>query len=378
MHDFDKEPSGLRNPVSYKWGLLPDDIIPMFVAVMDFDAPDTIFATLKKRLEYKVFGYERGIEQFFDTVTAWFKRIYGLEVRRDWLLPIAGIVPALAALSRLTAHRGILTNSPNYVGLLKAPERAGKEVIKSPLLVNRLSDGTLAYSVDYEDLEKRSRDTGLFYLTNPLNPVGKVFERSELEDLSKFARNNNQIVLSDEIHCEIIFGKKHIPYFDVDHDNSISLYAAGKICNIAGIPHAFAVIPNAELRERVKDIASTMGHPGVLEYLAAQAAFSEETDGWKRELNKYLEGNRDYLEAELRQRFPKASLPHTDATYLQWIDFSAYIDGDAKKFIRENAKVELTDGVSFAGTESNVRLNFATQRSRLTEALDRIESALNK
>ncbi|MDR2656739.1 MAG: aminotransferase class I/II-fold pyridoxal phosphate-dependent enzyme [Oscillospiraceae bacterium] len=376
MYDFDKTIE-LWDPLSHKWGSFPEDVIPMFVAVMDFEATPAVCDALNTRLKNRVFGYERAGDQFLDTASGWFKRVYGLDVPRDWLLPLTGIVPALAALANLTPHAAVLTNTPNYVGLLRAPEYAGKKVIRSPLITERAPDGLLRYRLDYDDLKRRAAGTGVFYLTNPLNPVGKVFERSELEELSRFANEERLIVLSDEIHCELIYGKRHIPYFDVDPDNSIALYAAGKICNIAGLPHAFAVVPNPELRERVRRIALTMGHPGTLEYVAAEAAFSAKSDEWKRELNDYLAANRDYLESELRRRFPDADFPHTDATYLQWIDFGRYIDGGAKQFLREHAKVELTDGVSFGGAEEHVRLNFGCPRFRLAEALDRIENAIN-
>jgi cystathionine beta-lyase len=375
MYDFDRSPD-FHDPLSHKWGSSPENVIPMSIAEMDFETAPAIVRALNKRLEHRIFGYERGAERFLEIAADWFNRVYGLTIPRDWLLPLTGIVPSLAALANLTPHAAVLTNAPNYGGLLRAPEHAGKKVLRSPLIEERAADGLLSYELDYDDMERRAADTGIFYLTNPLNPVGKVFERSELEELSRFARRRSLIVISDEIHCEIIYGKRHLPYFAIDPGSSVSLYSAGKICNIAGIPHAFAVVPNPVLREQVKRIQATMGRLGVLEYTAAGAAFSEESDEWKRELNAYLAANRDYLESELRRRFPEAAFTRADATYLQWIDFGRYIEGDAKKFIREFAEVDLAGGAVFGGTQGCVRLNFGCQRSQLAEALDRIVCAV--
>jgi cystathionine beta-lyase len=369
--DFDRQNKG-----SFKWDAHPSDVIPMFIADMDFPSPPNVTDALRKRLEYPVFPYEHGADQLISSAVGWFKRVYGLDVPAEWLLPAVGIVPALRALIRISSKPAI-TNSPNYSLLFTTPERFDGTMLKSPLTETRSEDGLLSYAVDYADLERQSKNAELFYFTNPHNPIGKVYERSELEELARIAQKNDLIVLSDEIHCEILFGKRHTPFFDVLKENSVTLFAAGKVCNLPGLPHSFVVVPDEQLRERVKRVTGGLGNPGTLSYIAAAAAFSAETDEWKRELSEYLAANRDYLRAELLRRLPKLFIARTDATYLQWIDFGAYVDGNAKAFVREYAKLELTDSVRFGATGNYARMNFACPRFRLTEALDRLEAAVN-
>jgi cystathionine beta-lyase len=376
LFNFDSDFSR-RGHNSVKWDINPEDVLPMFVADMDFPSPPSVIEALEERLRFPAFPYERSAGLLLSSGVDWLKRVYGLDAPMEWVIPVAGIVPALQAFIKLS-NKPAITSAPNYTKLHATPERFEGTMIDSSMIASKGEDGLLGYKVDLDDLERRSKEAELYYFTNPHNPLGKVYDRSELEEIAEIAERNSLIVLSDEIHCEIAYEKKHIPYFEISKDNSISLYSAGKICNLPGLPHAFAVIPNAGLRDRVRRITGSMGHPGTLDYVGAAAAFSEKTDAWKREVVEYMAGNRDFLQSELRKRLPEVELARVEGTYLQWIGFGAYITGNAKDKIRAEAKVELTGATRFGGSESYARLNFACPRFRLAEAIDRIAGAAKK
>jgi cystathionine beta-lyase len=259
--------------------------------------------------------------------------------------------------------------------LLAAPARAGKALVRAPMR-ERVADGISSYTTDFDALERGAKSAGLFYLCNPHNPIGAVYAREELEQFARFAKEHNLVVVSDEIHAEIVYGKPHIPYISVDGglENSILLTAPGKICNMPGIPGAVAVVPDENLRERVKKIYPRVSL-GALNLSAIAGAYAAECDAWKSALTDSLKINRDYLERELLRRFPKATVTHTEGTYLQWVDFSAYALGDAQKWLLEHAKIAPTGGADFGGTEHHIRINFGCPKSTLTAVLDRIQSA---
>ena len=233
-------------------------------------------------------------------------------------------------------------------------------------------------SIDFEALEDAiTEDTKVFYLCNPHNPVGRVYTREELLAVSAFAKKHNLIVVSDEAHCEVVFEGKHIPFFSVDEyarEHSITLYSNGKLSNVPDLILAFAVIPNAELKDEFERLGYAFGEEHILNVEAGIASYGESKE-WKEQLVEYLKGNRDYLESELKRRFPKAKLVHLESTYLEWVDFRAYGENVDAKFFFKNAKVFFTDGKDFGGP-GYVRINFATRREVITQALDRIEAAI--
>lgn len=370
-YDFDA-PVSRRGTGCVKWDAYPADYLPMFIADSDFAVPEAITRAIIRRAEHPVYGYSLTSAELFDAFLGWYAREYNVTPARDWLEPMSGIVPALAVASTIREGRS-LTVTPNYPMLLNGPSRAGREMITVPL-----HNENEVYTFDFDALQRSlTPDTRLFYLCNPQNPVGRVYTREELLQLSEFARENSLIVISDEIHCELVYDRRHTPFWTVDayaRDHSISFYAPGKTYNIPGCAAAFALIPNHELKEQFCKAGFAMGHPGIFESAATAAAYR---DGgvWRDALLDYLRGNRDCLEAELRRRFPKASFPHTEGTYLQWINYEAYGLCGGDDFQRR-AKLILNDGAAF-GAPGYVRLNFACSRATLYEALDRIEQAIS-
>ncbi|MDR2616130.1 MAG: aminotransferase class I/II-fold pyridoxal phosphate-dependent enzyme [Oscillospiraceae bacterium] len=376
MSSFFDETVPRRGTSCIKWDSVPEGVIPMSIADADWATPSVVLDAVKERLSgHPVFGYGREDGALHETVIAWYKRKYGVVIDKSWLLTIHGIVPALSQLSKL-ADGDVLAGSPNYSMLLDAPAKAGKRMITSRLTERREGDA-LGYGYDFNDLERRAAEGAeLLYLCNPHNPIGKVYSRGELKELADFAAARGLITVSDEIHCEIVYdGAEHIPWVSVSPENSVTLIAPGKICNMPGIPIAIAVVPDETLRGKVRRSLG-MGSPGALNIAACRGAFSEECDTWKGELVEYLRANRDYLNAEIPRRFPKARFTRNDGTYLQWLDLTEYGYPDAQKQIFDRARVALTGGEGFGGTKNHVRLNYATSRAVLTEALDRIEGVL--
>jgi cystathionine beta-lyase len=358
---------------SIKWDTVREGILPMFVADMDFHCAPQIAAALQKRLSYRVFGYGRDPE-LPDALIQWLREEYALEVQPDWIVLLPAIVPVLSAVSRLR-DGPVLINTPNYHVLLGAPLKAGKRTILSPL-----KNAGEYYQFDFDDLRQRAvPEAGLLYLTNPQNPVGRVYTQDELSELSRFAQEKNLIVISDEVHCGLVYDHPHIPYFSVDAyaaDHSVTLMGPGKTFNLAGLPFGFAVIPNESLRREFHSVCYALPSPGILNLAAAKAAYRDAGE-WRRQLVAYLRGNRDYLEQELKRRFPPVKLTHVEGTYLQWLDLRPLGVERPWQWLHEQAGILTSDGKQF-GLDGYIRLNFGTCRSRIREALDRIERGLEK
>jgi cystathionine beta-lyase len=368
-YNFD-EPVNRRGSGSVKWDTAAAGVLPMFVADMDFRAAPAIVEAVRKKIDHGVFGYGRDTE-FPPVIKQWFREEYGIAIEEDWIVPLPAIVPVLAAVSHLRAGP-VLINTPNYHVLLAAPLKAGKTTILSPL-----KNTNEYYEIDFEDLRRRTtEDVRLFYLCNPHNPVGRVYKREELAELSRFAREKDLIVISDEAHCGLVYDRPHIPWFSVDEwaaEHSVTIMGPGKTYNIAGLPFGFAVIPNGKLREEFAKTCYALPGPGILNLAAAKAAYGESRE-WRLQLVEYLRGNRDYLENRLRTAFPAVKLTHVEGTYLQWIDFRPLGIKDPYAWLREHPKILSNDGKIF-GIEGYVRINFGTTRARLAEAVDRIELA---
>lgn len=373
-YNFD-EPVNRLNTNCYKWDLLGEEYLPLWVADMDFAVPQEVTDRLQKRLNHGVYGYFLTGNEVYDAIGEWFSKEYGVtEVTKDWVKIIPGIVPGLCVASNIGGGKSI-TNTPNYVNLIKAPGYAGNEMITVPL-----TNEDEYYTIDFDALQAAvTEDTKVFYLCNPQNPVGRVYTYEELKQVSEFCKKNNLLVVSDEAHCEIVFEGKHIPFFTVDdyaRNHSITFYSNGKMFNLPDLILAFAVIPNKELKDEFERLGYAFGEEHILNVEAGIATYRDARE-WKAAMVDYLKANRDYMENELTRRFPKAKFTHLQATYLMWVDFRAYGDEVDAKFFREKAKVFLTDGEEF-GQKGYVRINLGTQKAIIGQALDRMEEALKE
>lgn len=374
-YNFDKEINRL-NTGSYKWDMKGEEYLPLWVADTDFEVPPAVTARLQKRVDHGLFGYLLTGNGIYDAITGWFKRVYGIELPgKECIKLLPGIIPALAVASNMWSD-GVsesLVCVPNYGNLIEAPESAGNRMIKVPM-----KNKDEYYTIDFEALQDAvTENTKFFYLCNPHNPVGRVYSYDELKRVSEFACRNNLFVISDEVHCEIVFEGKHIPFFTVDEyarEHSICLYSNGKLCNLADLIMAFAIIPNESARKEFARVSFAFVEEHVMNVEAGIATFAE-SDDWKTEMLDYLRDNRDYAKSEIAKRFPKAKMTDLEGTYLLWADFRAYGEDVNASYFYEKGKLFLSPGDAFCG-EDYVRINLATRRAVLAEAFDRMENAL--
>lgn len=371
MSIFDK-PLDRRASDSIKWSKYAGrDVLPLWVADMDFAAPPAVLERLQQRLAHGVFGYGGAWPALTDAVLAHLEDEYQWRVEPEWLVWLPGLVTGLNVACR-AVDGDVLTATPIYPPFLSAPHLSGRALHRVELACR---DGHWQW--DKNALSAASTASRLFLLCHPHNPVGRCWSRDELLELAAFAAARDLIVCSDEIHCGLILDadKHHIPFASLSPDaaqRSITLMAPSKTFNIPGLGCAFAVIPDAGLRRRFeRTMNGIVPHVNVLGLAACEAAYRDCSD-WHRELLAYLAGNRDRVEAAVNA-LPGAKMSHVEATYLAWIDVRAL--GLAKPAAHFEAHgLGLSDGADF-GAPGWLRLNFGCSRSTLDAALDRFSKA---
>lgn len=374
---YDRTPSE-----SGKWHTYAPDVLPMYVADMDFRSPDVIIDALRRRVDHGFFGYGKVEPEFNGIVRDRLKRRYGWEVEEDAIVTLPGVIPGFSLAIKLLAADGdrIIMHTPTYGPILHAPEHYGMLRAEAALR----QDDAGRYEVDWESWES-ALDTNprVFLLCNPHNPTGRVFTRAELERMARGCLERDIPIVSDEIHCDLVFrGHEHIPIASLSPEaaaNSITLMAPSKTFNLPGLKAAIGVIPNKELRERFETARGDLVKAiNILGYTAMLAAYRE-ADPWLDELIPYLEANRAYLASFIDERLPGVRLTPAEATYLAWLDVRDLGLNDPAAFFREEAKVALSDGANFGESGKGfVRLNFGCPRPLLEEGLARIASALER
>jgi len=377
---------------SAKWRQYPEDVLPLWVADMDFAAPEPIQAALHRFVEHGVFGYEFPSKELRETVAARMETLYGWQVSPDAVVATPGVVAGftLAANGLCEAGQGLLVQPPVYPPFLKVNGSAGL-VRQEAALVPETNGSTLRYSVDFDIFQKAIHSngarTGMFLFCNPHNPTGQIYSKDDLVRMAEICLKNNIVICSDEIHSEILLGgTKHIPIAALDpeiSDHTVTLIAPSKTFNIPGLFCGFAIIPNKDLLERYKKTVECMAmHVSSPGLAAAQVAFSGTCDAWLAELRSYLTRNRDFLVDFVRNELTGIKTTVPDATYLAWLDCaepvkSGIISGTPHEYFLKSAKVALNEGRDFgSGGEGFVRLNFGCPNAILVEALTRMKSAL--
>jgi cystathionine beta-lyase len=366
-----------RGSASMKWDKYKDrDIIPLWVADMDFCAPPAVIDALQQRIDHGVFGYTIAPESLETIVTEILAADFGWTIQPQWMVWLPGLVTGFNVACRAVGQDDddVMTAVPVYPPFLTAPQNSRRQLIKVPLL-----ESDNYWTFDFDRLEKAiTPKTRLFLLCNPHNPVGRVYRRDELNSLAAICEKHGIIICSDEIHCGLILDsdKAHIPTATLDTAiarRTITLMSPSKTFNLPGLGCAFAVISDEKLRRRfIKAMAGIVPMVNVLGYTAAEAAYRDCAD-WHAELLDYLRGNRDMV-ARAIAAMPRLSMAPLEATYLAWIDVRAADLPDPARFF-EDAGVGLQDGIEFDGP-GFVRLNFGCQRPLLEEALNRMASGI--
>ncbi len=384
-YDFD-EIIDRRASDSAKWHFYGEDVLPMWVADMDFRSPQPILRAMHERIDHGVFGYGGAAAQFNQVICDRMAALYGWEIHPEAIVALPGLVCGLNVVSRAIGNPGdgVLVSTPVYGPFLSAPINQDRELHEAPL-AKQERDGHPYYSVDYGVFEGAIRPTTrLFMLCNPHNPVGRVYAPDELTRMAEIAIRHDLTICSDEIHCDLLLGGvTHVPLASLAPEiaeRTITLMAPSKTFNVPGLGCSLAIVTNSELRRKMQKASNgIVPHVNLLGYTAGIAAYSECAD-WLAELQSYLTGNRDFILNYIAQYLPQLKVTVPEATYLAWIDCrESGIEGNAQKFFLEQAKVSLSDGLSFGKAgEGFVRLNFGCPRALLEQGLESMHKALQK
>jgi cystathionine beta-lyase len=370
-----------RGTDSMKWGRYGDDVLPLWVADMDFQSPKAVIDALRQRVEHGVYGY--GIEppELRPVIQERLQRLYGWQVNPDDMLFLPGVFVGfnLVPSAFSEAGDGLLIQTPVYPPFHAIANNIGRTLQTAPL-----AHTDKGFEIDYDLFERSiTPSTRVFLLCNPHNPVGRVFTRAELERLAEICLRHDLIICSDEIHQDFIYeGHSHIPIATLGPEvaaRTITLLSPSKSFNIAGFHFSIAIAGNPENRDRLKAAAAgrVPNRPGIFDFVAGLAAYRYGGE-WFANLIEYLRGNRDFLLRYLKEEIPQIRMHEPEGTYLGWLDCrGAGIDGSPAEFFVKEAKVALQDGALF-GVEGQgfVRLNFGCPRSVLAEALARMKASL--
>jgi len=365
-----------RNSNSIKWDKYGDrDVLPLWVADMDFAIAPEIQQALSDRIKHPVFGYTSASDALYDALIDHLERDYNWSVSRDWIVWMPGVVAGLSACVRAFVPDGgrVMTNPPIYHHFFQVHDPEKHSLKKVPLIC---FEGRWTY--DLKAMESlASEKIDMFMLCSPHNPTGTLFQESELQAVCEIARSCGAIVVSDEIHCGLVLPEQapHVPTAiaaDSYVDNIVTLMSASKTFNLAGLNCSYAIIPDAELRQKyISASVEAIPFVGTLAYTATEAAFTS-AESWRQQLLNYLLGNYRYLQDEFAT-IDGMELQKLEATYLAWIDASGLSLNDTTGFFEQHG-VGLSPGEQF-GQPQFLRLNFACPRSILVEAVERIRKA---
>lgn len=374
-----------RGTDCFKWDALQamygcGDVTPMWVADMDFRSPDFVMEAIRHRCDHEVLGYTMPSEGYWQAVTMWLEKHYNIQATKQELHFIPGIVAGIAyALLCLTQPGDrVLVTTPVYPPFLNLPKDSGRTLVCSPL---RITNGR--FEIDFDDFERKAERCKVFIMSNPHNPAGTVWGTEVLTKIADICEKHNVLVISDEIHADLTLpGHQHVSYGTVS-SKGITFMAPSKTFNIAGLGSSVCYIADEALRKRFFGWLDALGVAGgnIFAFTAAEAAFAQGGE-WLQQMLEYLSENVKALDRFLQERMPKVKVVLPEASYLAWLDFSAYgltHEQLNNKLINE-AKVALNDGTTFGGDayQCCFRLNLGCPRSILIDALSRIADAINE
>ena len=358
------------------------DVLPLWVADMDFRSPHFVIDAIAKRLTHPVLGYTLRPDSYFEAIIGWVKRRNGWSIERDWIAHCPGVVPGLnvAVLAYTNPGDRIVIQTPVYPPFFDAINHNGRMLVENPLKV-----ANKRFSIDFEDLDQKLAGAKAIILSNPHNPVGRVFEEDELQRIGELCLKHGVTIISDEIHSDIIMPPhRHLHIANLDERFAaacVTFMAPSKTFNLAGLSTAYAVIPNAELRAKYLHVLEQQLHIGmgnIAGIVGLEAAYSN-GDEWLDQLTAYIQGNIDRLDELVKAKLPKVTLYKPEGTYLAWMDFSAYgLDDEEldRKLIHE-AKVGFNSGSAFGANGRGFRrINLACPRAYVEEAVERMARVL--
>jgi len=366
-----------------KFGDIPKDVLPMWIADMEFRSPQPVIEAIKKANEHGIYGYTSRPDSYYQAIIDWMERRHNWKVKKDWLAFSPGVVPALSFIIRAFCQPGdkVVVQPPVYYPFFRVIENNGCHVVNNPLKLSNKK-----YFIDWEDLERKVDDprAKLLILCSPHNPVGRVWQKEELIILGEICLKHHIIVVSDEIHADILFkGYRHIPFASISPafaHNSITCTAPSKTFNLAGLQTSTIIIPNKKYYKIYNNILDSLAldENNVFGLVALEAAYRDGEE-WLEQLLSYLNENLEFLMKYFKERIPKIKVIKPEGTYLVWLDCRqlGLSDKDLNNFMIKKARVALDDGYWF-GAEGKgfMRINIACPRSFLEEGLKRIERAV--
>jgi cysteine-S-conjugate beta-lyase len=383
--NFDK-PVNRNNTLSTKFDSRlqyfgTQDISPLWVADMDFEVPPCVSDALKKQVDHAVFGYSFYPETLYQSIIYWFSRQHQWTIERDWILMVPGVVPSLYAsvLATTKENDGVIVQSPVYFPFFSAVTNNQRR-----LLNNELINNNGYYQIDFDHLENCAQQGAkLLMLCTPHNPVGRVWKESELERILEISREYNLIILSDDIHCDLVYsGNRHkiLQTLAKEEDKIITAIAPSKSFNIPGLGLSALVIPDARIRQTVKKEFDRLyvSNQNPLSIIAFEAAYRG-GDEWLKQLLIYLQETRDFVTDYFQQHIPQIKVTKAEATYLLWLDCRDLhlTDTELRRFFIEECKLGLNPGIMFGdGGSGFMRMNIGTRRELIEQAVENIKTCL--
>lgn len=380
-YDFDT-PVDRSGTNSSKWRTVGNEL-PMWVADMDFRAAPEILKVLQERLDNGVFGYSFIPKEWNNAICSWWQRRHGVRFEPNWAIFCTGVIPALSTAIRRFTSPGdkILVQSPVYHVFFNCITNNGREI-----LANELVYKNGKYEIDFDDLEKKLANplTTMMLLCNPHNPIGKIWDKATLSRIGELCHKHGVLVISDEIHCDITDPRKsYTPFIGISElcaQNTIACISPTKAFNIAGLQSSAVVVPNENLRVKMAAAINydEVGEANAFAIIAAIAAF-ERGEAWLDEMRAYIYENKKIVQEFIKNENLPVHLVASEATYLLWLDCSKVCEdsSDFMKFLREKAGLWLNDGNAYRGDKFFLRMNIATQKSRVIEGLNRLKNGIN-
>lgn len=367
---------------SMKWDVAPQ-VLPMWVADMDFETAPEIVEALHNRVNHKIFGYNIVPDEFFESIQHWWKKRHHFLIEKEWMMFCTGVVPAISSIVRklTTVGENILIQAPIYNIFYNSILNNGRHVLSSDLIY----DGH-EYTIDFEDLEKKLAlpQTTMMILCNPHNPIGKIWSQETLKRIGDLCARHHVLVVSDEIHCDIIApGREYIPFASVSKtnlNNSITCIAPTKAFNLAGLQSACIVVENEVIRQKVNRGINTdeVAEPNSFAITAAMSAFNY-GEKWLDELNIYIQNNKQIACQYIEENLPMLHVVYSEATYLLWIDCSKVTDDSVElvEAIKKKTGLYLSDGYEYGENgKAFVRMNVACPQMRLMDGLKRLREGV--
>jgi len=359
------------------------DLLSFWVADMDFKAPNFLIDEIKNRADHGIFGYTGVDEKYYNSIINWNKKRHGWQLEEEWIEYMPGVVPALSIIIKVFTQPGdkIIIQSPVYYPFSKVIKGNDREILNNPLI--NIDDD---YYMDFEDLEEKVKDdkVKLLIMSNPHNPVGRVWKEEELERLGNICAENGVLVVSDEIHGDLVYGENnHVPFTKISgklKNNSIICMAPSKTFNIAGLHSSYCIIPNKSIRDRFieeKDVLS-LNMPNVFSKIATEVLYNKGEE-WLRELLDYLENNMEFIVDFLQKNIPQITTKKLEGTYLMWLNCKNLnlSDEELDNLFINKANIALDSGYWF-GIEGSgyMRLNIACPRKILENGMNKLKEAV--